>query len=49
MNEELSDNPGVINSSPEKDGWMIRIQATDESEIDSLMDATKYKEFVDEQ
>ena len=47
VNATLSDEPGIVNSSPEKDGWMIRIKASDQSEIDSLMDSTKYKEFIE--
>ncbi len=37
-----------INSSAFGDGWMMKIKASDPSELDSLMDATAYEKTTDE-
>mmetsp|Transcript_59555 Transcript_59555/g.94764 ORF Transcript_59555/g.94764 Transcript_59555/m.94764 type:complete len:157 (+) Transcript_59555:62-532(+) len=47
VNERLTDEPGLVNSSPEKDGWMIRIKVKDSAEVDALMDTAKYSEFTE--
>ena len=46
INERLSANPEVINEDPYGEGWMIRVQMTDAAEIDGLMTAQQYREFV---
>lgn len=48
VNAKLDDEPGLINSSPEKDGWMIKIKTADASEVDALMDSAKYETFKEE-
>jgi len=47
-NESLSDNPELINEDPYGDGWIIRLQASEKSEFDSLLDAEAYTKFVKE-
>lgn len=47
INEELPDAPEVINTSPYEDGWMIKIKLEDPSELDALMDADAYQEFLE--
>ena len=37
MNEELEDNPGLINDDCYGKGWMYKIQAEDKSELDNLI------------
>ena len=50
FNEKLSDSgddePGLINSDPYGDGWIIKIKLSDLSELDALMDAAAYKALV---
>jgi len=46
LNESSGDNPGIINSDPYEAGWVIKIELTDESELDALMDADGYGELV---
>jgi glycine cleavage system H protein len=41
-NEALSDMPGVINSDPYGEGWMIRVKTHDLSPLDSLLDAAAH-------
>lgn len=45
-NEALADEPGLVNSDPEGDGWFFRMELTDPSELDELMDEAAYKKFV---
>jgi glycine cleavage system H protein len=49
VNEELPDAPEVINTSPYEDGWMIKIRLSEPSQLDDLLDADAYQEFVAEQ
>ena len=46
-NAALGDDPALVNSDPEGEGWFFKVTLSDVSELDSLMDATAYKIFVD--
>ncbi|MEO0591101.1 MAG: glycine cleavage system protein GcvH [Pseudomonadota bacterium] len=46
-NTMLEDEPALVNSSPEEDGWFFRMSIADASELEGLMDEAGYKEFVD--
>lgn len=48
VNEELADAPEQVNNEPYGAGWLFKIKASDESELDSLLDAAAYKEAIDE-
>ncbi len=48
VNHMLGDAPESINTSPYEDGWMIKIETADASELDKLMDATGYRSHVGE-
>eukprot|EP00558_Chaetoceros_sp_UNC1202_P004488 CAMPEP_0197232674 /NCGR_PEP_ID=MMETSP1429-20130617/915_1 /TAXON_ID=49237 /ORGANISM="Chaetoceros sp., Strain UNC1202" /LENGTH=161 /DNA_ID=CAMNT_0042690769 /DNA_START=28 /DNA_END=513 /DNA_ORIENTATION=+ len=43
VNEALTDEPGVVNESPEENGWFIKIEMEDESELEELMTPEAYK------
>lgn len=45
-NEALADAPELVNTSPYRDGWMIRIRLADRSELATLMDAAAYRDIV---
>ena len=47
INEMLEDEPALVNSSPEEDGWFYRMTIGDASELQGLMNEAAYKEFVD--
>jgi len=47
VNEELVDNPETINTSPYEDGWMIKIQFSDPSEVNELLDADTYQGLLE--
>jgi glycine cleavage system H protein len=43
VNEGLSDTPERINDDPYGDGWLIRVQMSDPSEVDDLLDREAYE------
>lgn len=45
-NQDLADAPEWLNSSPYEDGWLIRMTIAEVEEIEDLMDADEYTEFV---
>jgi glycine cleavage system H protein len=47
VNNELNDSPELINSSPYEQGWLFRIQASNESEVGALLDAAAYQAAMD--
>lgn len=47
VNEELPDDPEVLNNSPYGDGWMIKLKLADTAALDALMDVATYQEFVE--
>jgi len=47
VNEDLPDEPEVLNNSPYEDGWMVKLKLTDTAELNELMDAAAYQEFVE--
>jgi len=48
VNEDLEDSPELVNSDAFGDGWMFKIKAEDEGEVESLLDAEGYENSVDE-
>ncbi|MDA7729081.1 glycine cleavage system protein GcvH [Flavobacteriales bacterium] len=46
FNKQLEDEPELINSDPYGEGWIIKIVASDVSELNSLLSAESYKELV---
>lgn len=46
-NGALEDDPALVNSSPEEEGWFFRMTIADKAELDGLMDEKAYKTFVD--
>lgn len=49
INSELVDNPEILNTSPYEDAWMIKVQPSDSSQLDDLMDASAYQKFIEEE
>jgi glycine cleavage system H protein len=47
VNEALAGSPERINSDPYGEGWMVRVQLSDPSEADQLMDAQAYREMLE--
>ncbi|GAB7255598.1 MULTISPECIES: glycine cleavage system protein GcvH [Polaribacter] len=46
FNEELEDEPELVNSDPYNKGWMIKIEISDSSQIDNLLDAEAYEKLI---
>ena len=46
VNELLSDSPEKINDDPYGDGWLVKVRVSDAGELDSLMDAAGYQEYL---
>lgn len=46
-NSALEDDPALVNSSPEEDGWFFRLTIGDKDEFEGLMDDAAYKAFVE--
>jgi glycine cleavage system H protein len=48
INEELEASPELVNSDPYTEGWLFRIKASDESEVEALLDAQSYEATLEE-
>ena len=46
-NPALADDPAIINNDPEGAGWFFKLEVTDPSEFEGLMDEGAYRSFVD--
>jgi glycine cleavage system H protein len=46
VNEALTDGPEVVNSDPHDKGWYCTLRVADAAELDGLMEAEAYAEFV---
>jgi glycine cleavage system H protein len=46
VNSDLEENPGLINESAEKSGWICRLNNIDVSELDDLMNPDAYAKYL---
>ncbi|MFQ5534837.1 MAG: glycine cleavage system protein GcvH [Sphingomonadales bacterium] len=46
VNEGLGDEPSLVNSAPETDGWFFKIRLGDPAELEALMTKDAYQKFV---
>lgn len=49
VNEELEDSPELVNSDAFGDGWLFKVKAEDESEVEALLDAEGYGASIEEE
>jgi glycine cleavage system H protein len=49
VNEELSENPEIINEDPYGKGWIATLDIDDISELDDLMDSSEYEKYIEEE
>lgn len=47
-NDELEDSPEFVNESPYEKAWMVKVEISDESQLDDLMSADDYSEMIGE-
>ena len=45
-NAALEDDPALVNTDPESEGWFFKLTIADKAELDGLMDEAAYKDFV---
>ncbi len=45
-NAALADNPQLVNESPYDEGWMLRVRLTNPSELEQLLTAEQYDDFL---
>lgn len=48
FNEELDENPEIINEDPYEQGWVIKVEIQDSSELENLMTSGQYAEHISE-
>ena len=48
VNMVLTNEPGLLNSSAEKEGWVAKMAVDKPEEIDSLMDEGTYKTYCEQ-
>ncbi len=48
VNEALAESPELINQDPYEEGWLVKIEPGDLSELDEMMDAEEYEEYLSE-
>ena len=48
INDDLPDNPELINEDPYGDGWMVKVSIGDKADLDDLMTADEYRRFIEE-
>ena len=46
FNEELEDEPELVNSDPYGKGWMIKVKLSDASQAENLLSAEAYQELI---
>lgn len=47
VNEAVVESPELVNESPYKEGWLVKIETLDPAEIDELMDAEAYIAYLE--
>ena len=47
VNDELEDDPEMVNNDPYGSGWMVKIKISDPSQIDELLSADDYQDVID--
>jgi len=48
INQTVVDEPGLVNKDPYGAGWLVRLELSEPSELNALMDSEKYEKFVAE-
>lgn len=46
LNEVLNDQPDLVNNDPYGEGWMIKLQLSDVTELDHLLTAEEYAKLI---
>ncbi len=46
INEKLADDSQLVNTDPYGDGWLVKVEVADLSQLDGLLTVEQYKEHV---
>lgn len=46
VNEALTSDPAMVNQKAEKEGWLWKMELSDESQLNGLMDEAAYKAMI---
>ncbi len=46
-NEDLLDTPEIVNDSPYEEGWLIKVEMSESTDLDSLMSAEEYQDYIE--
>ena len=46
VNGSLTDEPERVNSDPYGEGWMLRVKLSNRGEVDSLLSAAEYEDYI---
>ena len=46
VNESLNDEPEKVNNDPYGEGWMLRVRLSNRGEVDSLLSAAEYEDYI---
>ena len=46
VNEDLKNDPSLVNTDPHEQGWMIKVKMSDPSQLDKLLSPEEYMEQV---
>ncbi len=46
VNEDLPESPEVVNEDPYGDGWLVKVQMNDDTDLEDLMDNNEYEEMI---
>jgi len=47
INDQLVDNPGLVNSDPLASGWLAELELSDPTQVSELMDSSAYLKFCE--
>lgn len=47
VNEGLADAPELVNSEPYGGGWMVKVKLSNKGEVDGLLSASEYEDFIE--
>ena len=48
VNEALDETPELINQDPHGEGWLVKVRFTSQGDLEDLMDAAAYKQFLED-
>jgi len=47
LNEELEDDPELVNTDPYGEGWMVKLSCSDSSQLETLLSAEEYQQITE--